>query len=205
MFGRLKEFLLDPYALRTFSQRMARRFNLGSYKRRLEIGAVDRPHYGHCIYNAAALAKKLGLPRVTVIEFGVAGGNGLLNAEWHSREVSKLLGIDIDIYGFDTGEGLPQPLDYRDLPYHWKRGFFKMDVPNLRARLTSACLILGNIEETSLGFFKQYDPAPIGAIMHDFDFYSSTAVALKMLEAGDRYFLPRVFCYFDDTIGSEIE
>ena len=48
------------------------------------------------------------------------------------------------------------------------------------------------------------EPAPIGAIVHDFDFYSSTAEGLKMLNAGEKYFLPRVFCYFDDTIGDEI-
>ena len=41
--------------------------------------------------------------------------------------------------------------------------------------------------------------------MHDFDFYSSTAAALKMFEAPEKYFLPRVFCYFDDIVGSETE
>lgn len=116
-----------------------------------------------------------------------------------------MLTIDIDIYGFDSGEGLPEPLDYRDLPYHWKKGFFKMDVPRLRARLKKAELVLGDIKDTSADFFEKYRPAPIGAIAYDLDFYSSTVAALNMLGAAERHYLPRVFCYFDDTIGTAIE
>jgi hypothetical protein len=157
------------------------------------------------VYQAASLAKKLGYPRISVIEFGVAGGSGLINFEHHAREVSKLFGVDIEVYGFDTGAGLPEPQDYRDLPYQWKKGFFSMDVSGLQSRLTMAKLVLGNVETTSRDFFTKYAPAPIGAVSYDLDYYSSTAVALKMLEAGDSYYLPRVFCYFDDTIGSEIE
>ena len=42
-------------------------------------------------------------------------------------------------------------------------------------------------------------------IAYDLDFYSSTVTALNMLEADERYYLPRVFCYFDDTVGTETE
>ena len=54
-------------------------------------------------------------------------------------------------------------------------------------------------------FFSKYNPAPIGAIIHDFDLYSSTKIALSMLKADTKFFLPRVYCYFDDTIGTETE
>ena len=94
------------------------------------------------------LAKKLGLDRISVLEFGVAGGRGLLNLEYHAREIARELEIEIDIYGFDTGRGLPRPLDYRDLPYHWKEGFFAMNVEELQTRLTKAKLVLGEIEKT---------------------------------------------------------
>lgn len=180
-------------------------FNLGSYVTRLENGLVDRPHYGYCVFNGARLAKKLGYRRISVLEFGVAGGRGLLNLEFHAREVEEAVGIEIDIYGFDTGKGLPQPADYRDLPYHWQEGFFDMDLQKLRARLKNAKLVIGDIKDTAQTFFAEHDPAPVAAIMHDFDFYSSTAAALKMFDGPERYFLPRVFCYFDDTIGSETE
>ncbi len=37
-------------------------------------GLVDRPFYAHGVERAASLARKLGYPGVTVIEFGVAAG-----------------------------------------------------------------------------------------------------------------------------------
>lgn len=197
--------ICHKHVLRTVARWIIRRCHLGRYEQRVACGAVDRPHYGYCVYNAGVLAKALGYQRMSVLEFGVAGGNGLLNLEYHAREVAQLLGIDIEIFGFDTGEGLPQPVDYRDLPYHWKKGFFKLDVPKLQVQLTKAKLILGTIEKTSATFFDAHDPAPIGAIVYDFDLYSSTVVALKMLKAAERYYLPRVFCYFDDTVGTEVE
>lgn len=201
----LRELILDPHPLRTMATKVIKKYKMGSYEERLRIGAVDRPHYGYCVYSAAALAKKLGYRRISVLEFGVAGGNGLVNLEYHTQEISELLAIDIDIYGFDTGEGLPELLGYRDLPYHWKRGFYKMDVPKLRSRIKKAKLVLGDIKDTSKDFFEKYNPAPIGAIAYDLDLYSSTVAALNMLWVGEKYYLPLVFCYFDDTIGSEIE
>jgi hypothetical protein len=136
---------------------------------------------------------------------GVAGGNGLVSLEEHAKQISKLFSIGIDIYGFDSGEGLPEPKDYRDLPYHWKGGFYKMDVPKLQARLQNAKLVLGDIKDTGKEFFTKYNPAPIGGIMFDLDFYSSTVEAFRMLDAEEKYFLPRVFCYFDDVLGGERE
>jgi hypothetical protein len=205
MLSFLKSLILDPYPLRSIALRCKRKLNSGSYVQRLHDGNVDRPHYGYCLYNGALLGKKLGLKRISVVEFGVAGGRGLLSIENHAREIEQALAIEIDIYGFDTGKGLPKPQDYRDLPYHWKEGFFAMDRAKLVPRLTRAKLVIGDIAETSRKFFTDYEPAPIAAIMHDFDFYSATATALEMFDAPEKYFLPRVFCYFDDIIGSETE
>lgn len=205
MLSFLKGLIHDPYPLRSIALRFVQKFNLGSYPYRLHNGIVERPHYGYCLFNGAQLAKKLGLTRISVLEFGVAGGRGLLNLEYHAREIAREVEIEIEIYGFDTGRGLPKPLDYRDLPYHWNEGFYTMNVEELQSRLAKAKLVLGDIRETAQNFFTEYDPAPIAAVMHDLDFYSSTAVALKMFEAPERYFLPRVFCYFDDIVGSETE
>ncbi len=205
MLSFLKSLVLDPYPLRTGVLRVKRKFKLGSYTQRLRENNVDRPHYGYCLYHGAQLGKKLGLQRISVLEFGVAGGRGLLNLEFHAREIEKALDIEIDIYGFDTGVGLPKPVDYRDLPYHWKEGFFSMESEKLLPRLQKARLVIGDIAETSKSFFTEYEPAPIAAVIHDFDFYSATAAALKMFDAPEKYFLPRVFCYFDDIVGSETE
>lgn len=203
MANLLRKIILDPYPLRSIALELIRRWRLGSYEERVRIGAVDRPGYGYCLYHAASLARKLGYPRISCLEFGVAGGNGLLNLEYHAREIARCLAVEIEIYGFDSGEGLPEPADYRDLPYHWERGYFRMDPDKLRARLKKARLVLGDVEITARDFLDKYRPAPIGAILYDLDFYSSTIRALKVLEGNAGCFLPRVFCYFDDIIGTE--
>ncbi len=124
--------------------------------------------------------------------------------EQHARWIQRELGVKLEIYGFDTGEGLPEPEDYRDVPYAWKAGFFKMDRPALEQRLHGSQLVIGNIRDTGRTFFEQYKPAPVGCVLHDLDFYSSTRDALTLLEAPSEHFLPRVFHYFDDIIGSDL-
>ncbi len=183
----------------------ARHTGLGSFCCRLRAEAFARPYYAYCVYHSADLAKKLGYTEISVIEFGVAGGNGLVELERYAREVATEIGIGIQVYGFDTGTGLPAPEDYRDLPYHWRPGFYRMDEERLRSRLRSARLVLGDIRETSAAFFDTYQPAPLAAVLHDLDFYSSTRAALEMFNASEKYRLPRVFCYFDDIVGDETE
>lgn len=179
--------------------------SFGDYESKLKLGVIPRPNYGYCLFNAAKLAVKLGHEKISAVEFGVAGGNGLLNFEYHAEQISKILPIEIEVYGFDTGEGLPKPTDYRDLLYHWQEGFYKMDVKALQAKLKRAKLVLGNVADTVGGFFERSAPAPIGAISFDLDFYSSTKSALGILRGPSAHLLPRIFCYFDDVIGSELE
>jgi hypothetical protein len=168
------------------------------YSTRLELDAVHRPQYGFCMYNAAALARALGHRRISVIEFGVAGGNGLVNIEQHASQIAVELGVEFDIYGFDTGSGLPKPLDYRDMPYMWAEGFYKMDKALLESRLSKAKLVIGNVTETTGSFFNEHNPAPLGCVLFDLDYYSSTAGSLALFKAGPQTRLPRVYCYFDD-------
>jgi hypothetical protein len=177
---------------------------LFSAKHKIHWGLVPRPHYAYCLYQAARLAKLLGVPRISALEFGVAGGNGLVVIEQHARWIQRELGVHVEIYGFDTGEGLPEPEDYRDVPYAWKAGFFKMDRPALERRLEVGQLVIGNVRDTGRTFFDRYKPAPVGCVFHDLDFYSSTRDALTVLEAASEHFLPRVFHYFDDIIGSDL-
>lgn len=195
----------EPFLIRGVCRVIARRFHVGSYSFRLSIGAVVRPHYAYLVNQAARLAARLGQPRVSILEFGVAGGAGLLALEYHAEQAEKLYPVKIEIYGFDTGKGLPEVLDYRDMPYLYKPGFYEMNVPVLQAHLKRAKLVLGNVSDTVGGFFKEFNPAPIGAVSQDLDFYSSTMAAFKLFEADSAHFLPRVFCYFDDTIGRETQ
>jgi hypothetical protein len=71
------------------------------------------------VLQGVALGKVLGMDRVSVLEFGVAGGRGLLALEHIAASVEEMLKIQIDVYGFDTATGLPKPQDYRDCPNVW--------------------------------------------------------------------------------------
>jgi hypothetical protein len=165
----------------------------------------EYPQYAYGLLQGGFLAQRLGLPTFSALELGVAGGKGLMEMERLAAAVGRAYGFTVEVTGFDLGTGLPKPADYRDIPYAWQPGFFAMDENELRSRLTTAKLALGDIAHTGRAFIAS-GPPPIGFISFDFDYYSSTAAAITaLLEADlDRY-LPRVLCYFDDTVGPHEE
>ena len=194
--------MILPDVSRWLFRRLISRF--GSPIKKVQWDVYPYPHYAYGINHAAREAKALGLKGISVIEFGVAGGNGLVAMELIAGELSIYHGIDIDVYGFDTGSGQPPPLDYRDCPYIWATNQFKMDEPYLRSRLKKAKLFIG-LAKDNLNNFLASDPLPIGFISFDMDYYSSTVDVMPLFDNPDNYFIPRVFCYFDDTIGFENE
>lgn len=175
-------------------------FDFLPYETKINLRSVARAHYGFGLLHAARLASRLGVRRISALEFGVAGGNGLLALEQHGERVTRETGVDVAIYGFDSAAGLPPPVDYRDMPYAWEAGFYAMDPDKLKARMRRASLIIGDVRETTRSFGSQ-DPPPIGFIAFDLDYYSSTIGAFDIFALDDRFFLPRVFCYFDDVAG----
>ena len=50
----------------------------------------------------------------------MAGGNGIVSLEKYKKKIEKVLDISINIYGFDTGSGLPESVKDEDLPFFWK-------------------------------------------------------------------------------------
>ncbi len=179
------------------------RLGVGSVEQRLEFDIWERPHYAYGVYRSAVLAKALGHEAVTVIEFGVAGGRGLMNLEQMAAVMSRHVGIRIDVAGFDTGVGLPTPLDYRDVVHVWAQGYFEMDIAALKRRLSPATkLVLGNVDETAEQFARS-TRSPIGFIAFDMDYYSSTVQSFRIFAAGPESRLPRVYCYFDDLVWPE--
>jgi hypothetical protein len=159
-----------------------------------------RPAYIWGVLNGAHLARALGIPRISVTEFGVAGGNGLVALDRISARVEQIYGIQIDVFGFDTGSGLPAPLDHRDSPNLYSEGYFPMDREKLEKRLNKARLILGPIADTISSFLASR-PAPIAFISVDVDYYTSTVQTLRALEAEHSALLPRIQMYFDDIMG----
>jgi hypothetical protein len=169
---------------------------------RYRVFARSHPGYYFGVFEAADLARRLQIPAITAIEFGVAGGGGLLTLEKIAAIAKKRYGVEVQVVGFDSGKGLPGPADYRDLPYAWKTGDFNIDVPGLKARLAHARLILGDVRETTAALWEDKSLPPIGFISFDLDFYTSTKAAFQVFESPQpESFLPRTFCYFDDVIG----
>jgi hypothetical protein len=176
----------------------ASKMPVGSIETRVWLGLGAKPMYTFGVYSAASLAKTLGIPGISVIEFGVAGGRGLMALENAAEEVEKHFGVAIDVFGFDTGEGMPAPTDYRDIPYAWGQGFYKMDVERLQSKLKRAHLMLGDVGETVAAFVPKIKH-PIGFVSFDLDYYSSTRNAFRLWEGSPETRLPRVMCYFDDV------
>jgi hypothetical protein len=198
--ARLLRALMQP---ETVVRGFLRRVPLGSFEFRMAFDAVERPWYAHGIYEAAQLALRLGLPAISVIEFGVARGAGLVAMEELAGHIEKALNIRIKIFGFDTGEGLPTHQDYRDLPYVWRSGFYKMNVEEVCGRLRKAKLILGDVKNTAPEFLGTGGFPPIGFVSVDLDYYTSTAAALKIFEGPDDRYLPRVLVYLDDVMSAD--
>lgn len=163
----------------------------------LELISKEGHGYAWGVLQGARLASGLGYEQVSVIEFGVAAGNGLLALERFSTKVEGMLDVKIEVHGFDNLIGLPKPKDYRDIPYTFSEGSFMMDEAALRTRLKRAQLHLGLINET-LPRFLASNPAPVAFVSFDLDYYSSTMEALRLLDADERFMLPRIQCYFDD-------
>ena len=107
------------------------------------------------LQRGAANARALGYSAISVIELGVAGGNGLVTLEETAAAVEECTHVQVQTFGFDAGSGMPAPADYRDLPYVWQPGFFHMDEAALRARLTRSQPFIGDVRETIPEFTRR--------------------------------------------------
>jgi hypothetical protein len=192
----------SPIPFRTrILRKLLRRFPVGSFAARLRAGGFERPALAFCLYNAALEAKALGHTAFTALEFGVAGGSGLLILCKYRDQIEAELNIKIHLIGLDAGSGLPQSTDPRDLLYCWPAGSFEMDIPRLEARLAGrAQVVIGNVSTTARQLVIPAD-APLGAISFDLDYYTSTRDAFAIFE--QQHILPRVWIYFDDVAGVE--
>jgi hypothetical protein len=172
----------------------------GSVARKIEYDLVLRQPYAYCILEAALLAKKHGVRKLTLMEFGVANGAGLLNICLIADMVSKETGVEFIIVGFDSGQGMPPARDYRDHPEKYFTGDFPVtDKDRLVASLpANARIIFGSIKEALATFAREIE-APIGFIAIDVDYYWSTKESLEVLLLDAEKYLPMVFTYFDDV------
>jgi hypothetical protein len=172
----------------------------GGFRAKVAFDLVVRQQYAFPILFAADLAARNGLRTVTLLEFGVASGAGLLNMCQIASAAAKATGIEFRIIGFDTGRGMPPAIDYRDLPEVFQEGDFPMDVESLSKSLPPfAKLIIGDIVETVPAFLAKLSAdAPIGFISVDVDYYSSAKQVLQILTGPPESYLPIVATYLDD-------
>jgi hypothetical protein len=148
------------------------------------------------------MAKLQRQPAITVVEFGVCTGGGLLSMEEHARQIESSTGVSIKVVGFDSGDGLPTLIgDFRDQPDRWQPGSFKMtNFDDLRNRLDPmrTQLIIGDVRDTVPRFLEIGNVAPLGFIAFDLDLYSSTKSALEILRNPKCKMLLQTPLYFDD-------
>jgi hypothetical protein len=172
----------------------------GTYRAKVDFDLVVRQQYAFPILYAADAAKQYGYNTVTIIEFGVAGGAGLLNMCRIAERTQAATGIEFRIFGFDTGKGMPAPIDFRDLPESFQAGDFPMDVERLKRALPRfAELVIGDIADTVPRFLDSLgEEAPIGFVAVDVDYYSSAKKTLEVLRGDPRLYLPVVPVYLDD-------
>ena len=156
-----------------------------------------KPHYESILYEGCLEAKKLGINQVSVIELGVAGGAGIISLEKYKKKIERVLDINIDVYGFDTGSGLPKIEVDEDLPFFWRKGLYKIDKVALDKKINSK-IFYGDVKNTVDDFIK-INKNNICCIFFDLDLYTSTINFLNQIPKIKDHLLPRVLCYFDDV------
>lgn len=174
----------------------------GSFRTKVAHDLIIRQQFAFPILHAAEKAKEAGLKRLTIAEFGVANGAGLLNMCAIASAVTKATGIGFDVVGFDTGKGMPPALDYRDHPEMFQESDFPMDVPRLtRALPPGARLMIGDVSETIPEFLSTLSPkSPLAFASLDVDYYSSAKRALEVFKGRPEQYRPSVLLYLDDTV-----
>ncbi len=173
---------------------------LGGVRAKIAFDLLVRRQHAYGLLKAADDARARGLRRVTVVELGVASGTGLLNLCELSARIGEETGVEFRVAGFDSGEGMPQPTDYRDHPEIYKEGWFPMNRAALERSLpANAELHLGPVAETIPSFVETLGPAaPLGFATVDVDLYSSSRDALRLFDGRPEAYLPCLPVYVDD-------
>ena len=194
----LRERLNEPLHLNLAAGAVA---IFGNYRSKVEWDLIVRPHYAYGVLHAAEQARIAGLSAVTVIEFGVAKGERLLNLCDLAKKTEQCTGIRIEVVGFDSGMGMPEPLDYRDHPELYSLGDFPMDQEKLKRALPAGAeLKIGALSETLDAFLAERH-APVGFAAIDVDYYSSTRDALRLFADADvSKYVAVPLLYFDDIM-----
>jgi hypothetical protein len=176
---------MDPTQIESITRRLAaevrQNFNIDTH-----------PKYGMHLLYALWQAKLCGYNKITALEFGVAHGTGLKALESYAKIFGAEYDIQVEVFGFDTGAGLPSPRDYRDHPEIWQAGEF-------RGMLGQNNIIYGDVANTIDQFVNNWGDSKLAFVSLDLDFYSSTTSALKIFQMPPDRYVPAVMTHLDDT------
>lgn len=173
---------------------------VGSLKSKIAFDVFRLPHYAFGVYEAALRARQLGMKQITVIEFGVANGRGLMAMAKYAEIVQRNLGIKISVIGFDSGAGMPRHEDYKDHPELYLQGDFPMQEPGKLQNILpgNTRLVICNLNTDDWSTLVSPE-APMGFISIDVDYYSSTKNLLEhLMKADSKKLMPNILFYFDD-------
>jgi hypothetical protein len=172
----------------------------GNIKKKIEYDLIPRQPYAFGLNQAFKAASNLGLNKIIVIEFGVAQGAGLFNLADICSRLSVIYKLDYKVVGFDTGYGMPSPIDYRDHPEKYRKGDFPPERLTKNILPIKTDLIYGPIKETLQEFVQNLKADDkITFISIDVDYYSSTIDCFEIFNAKGENFLPSTILYFDDV------
>ena len=169
---------------------------------------AGNPSYIIGIAIAAFLGVRSGNREISVVEFGVGRGGGMISMLKISRIFSKVLNMKIRVVGVDNGKGLPRPKDSRDHPEIWREGEFRLSdsdmLPRLKRLLSNkkARIVIGDLETDMerIAASVSDGSTQVGFISIDVDYYSSTKPILDWISRSDtRSFIDYCPIYFDDT------
>jgi len=94
-----------------------------------------RPHYETMLLESCTEAKKLAYNEVSILELGIAGGNGILSLEKYKKNIENITDVKINIYGLDSGEGMPTSDNKADAIFLTKEGSYKIDKKKNRSKI----------------------------------------------------------------------
>ena len=170
--------------------------NNNYYFNLIKKGKLPRPHYALGLFLSSFLAKELKVKKISALEFGCWKGEALFDMEIFAKDIEKIMDVNIEIYGFEGGEGLPQSQDYKDRLYQFSPGEMKTGSDNYFNKLTRTKTFFGTFKDT-VNQFTNTNHAPIGCIFNDADYFSSTLDSFEVLKNLNKL-MPKVYLYFDD-------
>ena len=177
--------------------------NFKKFLNLVKKGITPRPQYGLSLLLAAKQAKDLGIKKIKVTELGCWNLEGLIDIENYVTDIQKFLDIEVEVFGFTLKEGLPKyKANNYDRLYRWSPGAFPLEKNENFKKLKFSKVYLGDIKKTIPKFLndnkKTFTNSPLGLILFDLDYYSSTKIGLNLLKLTSGNYLPRTYVYFDD-------